>query len=79
MNSFFLYVREKRTSVTAALKAEDAKAGVTDVSRKLGEMWKALSQADKETYTAAAAKARAEFNKAYVDVVHVDLSLCSSV
>jgi len=77
--SFFLYLRENRKSATAALEAEGAKPGVVAVSRKLSGMWKTLSEADKETYTAAAAKEMAKFKEEYVYVVRVDLSLCSSV
>ena len=55
LTAFFFFSSAKRAEVTAELKAvnPDMK-GVAEVGKKLGEMWKALSDAEKEPYNAQA-------------------------
>jgi hypothetical protein len=51
-SSYFAFVKEKRPEVVA--KYPNLK--VTEISKKLGEMWKSVSPAEKEAYKAIAAK-----------------------
>jgi hypothetical protein len=51
-SSYFAFVKVKRPEVVA--KYPNLK--VTEISKKLGELWKTLSEAEKQTYKELAAK-----------------------
>ena len=55
LTAFFFFSNSKRAEVTAELKAANPDMkGVAEVGRKLGELWKAMSDADKEPFNAQA-------------------------
>ena len=48
--AFFLFCKERREHVREQTKKEDPKSGVVEVARKLGEIWRSLSEQDKDKY-----------------------------
>ena len=67
-NSFcawvFFFSNSKRAEVTAELKAANPDMkGVAEVGKKLGELWKAMSDADKEPFNAQAAADKERYEK----------------
>ena len=48
--AFFLFCKERREHVREQTKKEDPKSGVVEVARKLGEIWRNLSDQDKDKY-----------------------------
>ena len=46
LNSFMLFAKEKRESV----KKNNPTAKVTEIAKKLGELWRALSNSEKQKY-----------------------------
>ena len=64
MTAFIFFSNTKRAEVTAELKAANPDMkGVAEVGKKLGEMWKAMSDADKEPYNKMAADDKERYNK----------------
>ena len=64
MSAFLFFSKAKRAEVTAELKAANPDLkGVTDVAKRLGEMWKELSDADKEPFNAQAVADKARYDK----------------
>ena len=65
MTAFILFSNAKRAEVTAELKAANPDMkGVAEVGKRLGEMWKALSDAEKEPYNKQAADDKERYTKA---------------
>eukprot|EP00744_Colponema_vietnamica_P023905 GILI01034743.1.p1 GENE.GILI01034743.1~~GILI01034743.1.p1 ORF type:complete len:324 (+),score=57.72 GILI01034743.1:88-1059(+) len=53
-SSFMLFSDDKRPEVMASIKAglaEGARLNIADVAKAIGELWKALSEADKKVYS----------------------------
>ena len=68
MTAFLHFSNAKRAEVTAELKAANPDMkGVAEVGKKLGEMWKALSDAEKEPYNKLAADGKERYAKAMED------------
>jgi len=51
-NAYMMFVKEKRAGVVASLKTND----ISTIGKKLGEMWRALSEKEKLHYKELAAK-----------------------
>ncbi len=49
-NAFMYYLDEHRASVKSQLESENLKAGVTDITKKVSEMWKVLTDAQKAPF-----------------------------
>ena len=60
-NAYMFFLGEKRAEVRAALKeeAEDGKVAVSEVAKKVGEMWKAMDETARAPYTKLAEEAKA--------------------
>jgi len=68
LSAFILFSNAKRAEVTAELKAANPDMkGVAEVGKKLGEMWKALSDAEKEPFNKMAADDKERYAKAMED------------
>ena len=68
LSAFILFSNAKRAEVTAELKAANPDMkGVAEVGKKLGEMWKALSDAEKEPFNKMAAGDKERYAKAMED------------
>ncbi len=68
LSAFILFSNAKRAEVTAELKAANPDVkGVAEVGKKLGEMWKALSDAEKEPFNKMAADDKERYAKAMED------------
>ena len=64
LTAFFFFSNEKRAAVTAELKAANPDMkGVAEIGKRLGEMWKELSDADKEPYAKQAEEDKARYLK----------------
>ena len=64
LSAFLFFSNAKRAEVTAELKAANPDLkGVTDVAKRLGEMWRELSDADKEPFNAQAVADKARYDK----------------
>ena len=64
LTAFIYFSNDKRAAVTAELKAANPDMkGVAEVGRKLGEMWRALSDAEKQPYTRQADADKARYGK----------------
>ena len=64
MTAFLFFSNDKRAEVTAELKAANPDLkGVAEVGKRLGELWKELSDADKEPYNKQAEADKARYLK----------------
>lgn len=60
LGAFFLFSKDNRETV----KKEHPTLSVTEVAKKMGEMWREVSEADKKKYNTAAETAMKKFNDA---------------
>jgi len=65
LSAYFLFTGEKRAEV----KSKHPELSNTDIVKKLGEMWRGLSPAEKKPFEDSAAKAKAEYDAKYKVVV----------
>lgn len=60
MHAYMWFCKDKRDAVKSDMPPE---SGITDISKKLGEMWKTLSDKDKEKYNAQASQDKERYEK----------------
>merc|ERR1719393_268417 len=61
-SAYSIFMSENREAILKSLPA--GASPITDVAKKAGEQWKALSETAKKPYEAKAAKAKVEYEKA---------------
>merc|ERR1712146_74335 len=57
LSAYFMFLADNRES----MKAEFPELKITELGKKVGELWKALSEEEKEVYKAKSRKAEEEF------------------
>jgi len=65
LSAYFIYTNEQREQI----RKDNPELKITEVSKRIGDMWKALSDDEKKPYNVKANEAKTQYEKAVKDFV----------